>query len=302
MTLDNSERESSIFKDESKLDINFIPEKMPHREKELYLLSRLFLTLLTNPNSVSRKILITGSPTTGMTVTVKSFGKMLVDAAAKRGVKIKFVYIYCRKMYKNSNHKVLIRIMGAINDNFLSLPRRLRSPQDLWDMLLYDYLTEKNYHLLIVLDDVNYLINEGEDLFHILMKINDDLSDINGKQRISIIAMAKDVDCLSNLDADTVSTLRRNLIEFKPYTREEMFDILKYRTHLGFKENAVPDDIIEIVSELTHKKGDMRFGLNLLWLAGRIAEHKNLRKITTECIALATRDLGESILPHSSLG
>ena len=46
----------SIFKDERKLDINFIPDELPHRNKELSLLSQLCLTLLTNPNEISRKI------------------------------------------------------------------------------------------------------------------------------------------------------------------------------------------------------------------------------------------------------
>jgi len=43
-------------------------------------LSQLFLTLLTNPNKTSRKILITGKTGIGKTVTVKVFGEMLREA------------------------------------------------------------------------------------------------------------------------------------------------------------------------------------------------------------------------------
>jgi Cdc6-like AAA superfamily ATPase len=32
----------SVFKDESKLDINYIPQKLPHREKEQRLLIEFF--------------------------------------------------------------------------------------------------------------------------------------------------------------------------------------------------------------------------------------------------------------------
>ena len=55
----------SLFKEENKLDINYIPDFLPHREKELSLLSQLFLTLITNPNLMSRKILITGKTGVG---------------------------------------------------------------------------------------------------------------------------------------------------------------------------------------------------------------------------------------------
>ncbi|GAG68487.1 unnamed protein product, partial [marine sediment metagenome] len=56
MTMDYFEellKKPSLFKEESKLDNNFIPKRLPHREKELSLLSQLFLALLTNPNSIS---------------------------------------------------------------------------------------------------------------------------------------------------------------------------------------------------------------------------------------------------------
>ena len=48
-------KKPTLFKDESKLDSNFVPEKLPHRDKELSLLSQLFIALITNPNSISRK-------------------------------------------------------------------------------------------------------------------------------------------------------------------------------------------------------------------------------------------------------
>ena len=51
-------KKPTLFQDESKLEMNYIPPKLPHRDKELSLLSQLFLTIITNPNSLSRKILI----------------------------------------------------------------------------------------------------------------------------------------------------------------------------------------------------------------------------------------------------
>ena len=77
-------KKPSNFKDESTLDINFVPDRLPHRRKELSLLSQLFLTLLTDPNVISRKILITGKTGIGKTVTVKLFGMILSEASKKK--------------------------------------------------------------------------------------------------------------------------------------------------------------------------------------------------------------------------
>ncbi|MFX0060104.1 MAG: hypothetical protein ACFE8J_17545 [Candidatus Heimdallarchaeota archaeon] len=79
-------RINSIFTDEDKLDIKFVPEKLLHREMELSQLSQLFLPLLTNPNSVSRKILITGKKGVGKTAIVRLFGRLLIKTSKKKNL------------------------------------------------------------------------------------------------------------------------------------------------------------------------------------------------------------------------
>jgi cell division control protein 6 len=286
---DNLLNKASIFKDERKLDINFIPKKLPHRNKELSLLSQLFLTLLTNPNEISRKILITGKTGIGKTVTVKNFGEMLIKAAKKREISIKYIHINCRK--ERTSYKVLIKILRSINTNF---PKRGYSPQDLLE-IINDFLNIHNIHILVVLDELNYLINNDNDLIYSLTRLNDD--SFNLPQRFSIIGIVRDISCINNLDNSTLSTLQRNIIKFENYTNEQIFDILKYRAEISLKRCAVSDELIEMISDLVSIKGDIRYGLNLLWKACKIAENKNLQSITSECIRLATEDM----VPFSTL-
>ncbi len=276
-------RKPPIFKDESKLDINFVPERLPNREKELSLLSQLFLTLITNPNSVSRKILITGRTGIGKTATVKLFGEMLTSAAKKRDISINYIHINCRK--ERTSYKALIKIIRVLNQNF---PKRGYSPQDLLDIII-DYISFQNIHLLIILDELGYLINKGDDLIYSLTRINDD--SITEKQRISIIGIAREVSCLNNLDISTMSTLQRNIVKFRNYSKEELYEILKYRINLSLKENTISDENIELLANLVYENGDVRYGLNLLWRAGKIAENQNLKHITSECIRLGNQDI-----------
>ncbi|MFX0035024.1 MAG: ORC1-type DNA replication protein [Candidatus Hermodarchaeota archaeon] len=279
----------SIFKNESKLDINFVPNKLPHRDKELSLLSQLFLGLITNPNSISRKILITGKTGIGKTVTVKLFGELLEQASEKRNINIKYIHINCRK--ERTSYKVLITIIQLLNKQF---PKRGYSLQDLLDILI-ELLNQQNLHLLIALDELSYLINNREDLVYLLTRINDD--SIKDDQRISIIGIVRDLSCLNNLDNSTLSTLQRNIIQFNKYSKDQIFDILKYRIDISLKEKVLSDKIIEMISDITFDSGDIRYGLNILWRACKIAESKSLKYVSLECIRLANQDL----LPFSAL-
>ena len=292
MTIDYFEdllKKPSLFKNESKLDNNYVPERLPYRNKELSLLSQLFLVLITNPNSISRKILIIGKTGIGKTATIKLFGEMLVNAAQKRSGDIKYVHINCRK--ERTSYKVLIKITRALNKNF---PKRGYSPQDLLEIIV-DIIKDQNLHLLIVLDELSYLIGKGGDLIYSLTRINDD--SFNTRQHMSIIGIARDISCLSGLDTSTMSTLQRNIIYFNNYNKEQLFDILKYRTEISLKENIISDNLIQIITDLVYQSGDIRYGLNLLWKSTKIAENQNLKYVTIESIRLANQD----IVPFSTI-
>jgi cell division control protein 6 len=282
-------KKPSLFLDESKLDMNYVPEKLPHRDKELSLLSQLFLTLITNPNSISRKILITGKTGIGKTVTVKTFGEILKQASIKRNICIKYAHVNCRK--ERTSYKVLIKIIRLINKKF---PKRGYSPQDLLENLI-DFLNKQDIHILIVLDELSYLINKGEDLIYLLTRINDDSPNV--QQRVSIIGIVRDLTCLNNLDYSTISTLQRNIIKFSNYSKKQIFDILKYRANLSLKENVISQDLIEMIVESTYGNGDIRYGLNILWKAAKIAESRNLTFINNECVRLGSQEL----VPFSTL-
>ncbi|MFX0154023.1 MAG: ORC1-type DNA replication protein [Candidatus Hodarchaeota archaeon] len=282
-------KKPSIFKDESKLEINFIPDKLPHRDKEIWLLSQLFLGLITNPNSISRKVLITGKTGIGKTVTVKLFGELLEKTSKKRNINIKYIHVNCRK--ERTSYNVLVKLIQLIDHRF---PKRGYSSQDLLDILI-EFLHIHNLHILIVLDELSYLINKDEDLIYSLTRINDDT--LNGEQRLSIIGIVRDISCLNNLDNSTMSTLQRNIVSFNNYSKDQIFDILKYRADISLKKNVLSNKIIRMISEITFSSGDVRTGLNILWRACKIAESKNLKYVNAECIRLGSQDL----VPYSTL-
>ena len=278
-----------IFKDESKLDINYVPNKLPHRDKELTLLSQLFLTLLTNPNEISRKVLITGKTGIGKTAVVKLFGDLLIKESKKRNILIKYIHINCRK--ERTSYKVLTKIIQSIKNNF---PKRGYSAQELLE-IINDYLEGEDTHLIVVLDELSYLIENDKDIMYSLTRLNDDF--LNAPQRLSLIGIIRDLSYINNLDLSTLSTLQRNIIKFENYSKEQIFDILKYRTEISLNDKVISEELIQMISEIVFIKGDVRYGLNLIWKACKIAENQDLKIVTAECIRLANQDM----VPFSTL-
>jgi len=132
-------------------------------------------------------------------------------------------------------------------------------------------------------------------LIYLLTRINDDSANV--QQRVSIIGIVRDLSCLNNLDYSTISTMQRNIIKFSNYSKEQIFDILKYRAHLSLKENVLSKDQIKMIVESTYRIGDIRYGLNILWKATKIAESRNLKYIDNECVRLGSQEL----VPFSTL-
>ncbi|GAH59838.1 unnamed protein product, partial [marine sediment metagenome] len=84
---------------------------------------------------------------------------------------------------------------------------------------------------------------------------------------------------------------------FKKYNREQLCDILECRAEISLNENVISYKLIESIAELVYQSGDIRYGLNLLWKATKIAENQNLKYINMECVRLANQD----IVPFSAI-
>ena len=112
--LDKTENHS-IFIDESKLEHNYLPYKLPYRERELSLLAQSFLSILVPQSGISKNILITGNSGIGKTATIKLFCKILSNVAKKRDISLVCVFINCR--CKSSSYKILMKIISSIYKN-----------------------------------------------------------------------------------------------------------------------------------------------------------------------------------------
>jgi len=278
----------SVFKDEAKLDINFIPSRLPHREKEHRLLMEFFDFLLRFPERMSQRVIITGDVGTGKTALAQRFGTDITLEANKAGVKLRYVHVNCRE-YRG---KLLLILQHAIAVFHPTFPKRGYSAEEVLSTLLQS-LDEENAHLILTLDEFDTLIErEGAEAVYKLTRLQEMRPD--KPQRISLICILRDLKATERLDASARSTLQRNVISLEKYSREQLVDILSDRVKLAFVPSAVSEDVTSLVAELaSSENGNARFAIELLWRAGKYSDADGLGEVSPECLRKAV----SSIIP-----
>lgn len=278
----------SVFKDETKLDITYIPNRLPHRDRELRLLMEFFSFILQFPAKMAQRVIITGDVGTGKTVLSQRFGVDITHEANKLGINLRYVHVNCRE-YRGSLFLILYHMVSVFHPTF---PRRGYSAEELLRILL-QILDEENAYVILALDEFESLVErENSEAVYKLTRLQEIRQD--KPQRLSLICILRDLKTIEQLDSSTRSTLQSNIISLVKYSKHHLIDILNDRVSLAFKSLTVPEDTISLTAEIAFSEGgNARFGIELLWRAGKYADAEDLDVVTPECVRKAV----SSIIP-----
>ena len=283
MSTGSSATISRIFIDENKLQPEYVPQRILHREEQLSKLSSYFRQFIVNPGSMYVRVVFTGSIGTGKTVVAKYFGSKM----AERFRRFKFSYVNCH------GDRTLFAIAQKIASNLgLGVPRRGYSTIEILH-LIWNHLESTDTYLILVVDEIDYLVRtQGDDALYKLTR----LPEILGKTedyRIGTIFILRDLSDIMHLKGEVLSSLTRNVIRFEPYTSDQLYDILWARIleEKAMYEEAVSDEIIEMIAKGVGRdragSGDARIALEILYLAGKKAESEGRSYITPEDVKYA---------------
>ncbi|MFH7860332.1 MAG: hypothetical protein QXR03_04990, partial [Candidatus Aenigmatarchaeota archaeon] len=84
-------------------------------------------------------------------------------------------------------------------------------------------------------------------------------------------------------------------IHLKEYSEEQLYGIIKYRAEEAFYENAISEETIEFIAEISSERGDARYAIELLWRAGKFAEAENSEKVMPEHVRKASASIYPTI-------
>jgi cell division control protein 6 len=131
------------------------------------------------------------------------------------------------------------------------------------------------------------VFNEGEEVLYDLLRINQ-----YTKSKVGVVFVSNNPYVFVKVEPRIKSSLSIEEIEFKPYTIEEMRDILEERVRHAFRsvENGV---VILCANHAIKKGGDVRIGLECLLRAGRLAEQENSKKVKVEHVKKILSKVGK---------
>lgn len=262
----------SVFLDVGKLSPDYVPRVLVHRDRESRQLVRIFKPLVER--GVSQRVLITGSVGVGKTALSRRFGEDLQPIARKSGIKLDYVHVNCRKA--RTPYAVLMELVQHYNPRW---PYRGVGPEKLLKMVV-DYLTAHEEYLMVGLDEVDFFVKlNGPDLVYSLTRA---FEEVEGPNRISIIAISRDPSFLRSLDAATQSSFMHNRIELDRYDSAQLADIMRSRIKEAFKPGAVSEETIELIADVASRSGDARFALELLFRAGMAADEEGSEEVLPE--------------------
>ncbi|AEE93409.1 ORC1-type DNA replication protein [Acidianus hospitalis] len=288
--INSSLNSPSVLKDGSKLNPDYIPERLPHREDKLKELTIAFRDIVNEPGKSSVRVVITGRTGTGKTVTARIFGKAFAEQVKNRGIKVEYVHVNCHR--ERTLYLITLKIAEQLK---LSIPPRGLSSQEVFK-IIHEYLERRNMYVIITLDEFDYFLNSSppEDIYFIV-RLYDELA-VNVK-RVSYIFIIRDLTTLSSLDKTVRDHIARDIIEFPPYKSNELYDILQDRVKIAFYDGTVSDDAVKFISDINGfdkgGSGNARLSIETLELAGRIADAEGSPIVTVEHAKKANSRLNE---------
>lgn len=271
-------RESTIFKDRNKLSPRYIPESLPHRERQIDSLLSIYKQALDDVNSFLLQVTqIIGDVGTGKTCTVLKFGKQIEDVAGRRRIGLTHVYVN-GKIDGASRYILYRKILGKAAP---AISTRSLSPEEMLFYLLR-YLRDENRYLIISFDEIDYFCKRSkEHVVYDMTRLNEVDPD-HPCHVLGVIFIARNLSFHKFLEPSELSTLGHGVIEFPRYIPEQIKDILLDRVELAFKPGTVDNEVLDFISDVAAKpsiNGDVRVALDLLLYAGNLAQNLGFAEV-----------------------
>lgn len=268
------EKASSIIRDGSKLDYDYVPKSLVHRDVQLSRLETLFRPLAESNRPCTA--FLTGSVGTGKTVTANRFFADLSAHMARVGRPIDVIYINCRS---SSEAGVLLRIVRHFDKGY---PDRGFSADEMARVMLA-HLAAATRGTVIVLDEVDVLMKRSSvDIVYQLTR-----ADVPKSCPVSL-ALISQSPLESILDEASRSTFRRsNTVLFNKYSRDELREIAEARSDEALYPGRITADALDLIAEHASEYGDARVAIELLDRASNIAEECPEGEVTIEHVRAA---------------
>ena len=173
---DNALQGRSLIKNRKTLTIDYVPERLPFRDKESTTIAQTLSVVLRGGRPSN--LLIFGKPGTGKTAVVKNVIERLRNKANDLSIQITVPFVNGKTA--NTPYKILYEIAEKMGIN--KEEKRLQvhftglSMGEATDRIL-DYIIRKNLNVILIIDEIDSLVdNNGDDVLYNFTRANERIS------------------------------------------------------------------------------------------------------------------------------
>lgn len=259
--------DETIFKDVRVFNSDYLPEEFKLRQSQMEEMA-FSLRPALHGGKPSNNILL-GPPATGKTTAIKKLFEM-----AQLDCEDDIICVYVNCQLHSTKFGIFSQIYKKI---FGHNPPETGVPFARIYNKIMNELYDTDKALIVALDDINHLFHGNiiSQIFYDILRAHESYEGV----RTGIFAVLSDVEFRFILDKNVGSIFNAAEINFKPYTYEETYSILKERVNLGFYPNVISNDLLEEITTYTFENGDLRLGIDLLRISGNNAEVRASRRI-----------------------
>lgn len=258
----------NIFENREVLRSTYTPDYLPHRSDQVKALATVLVSALRG--ETPSNVLIYGKTGTGKTAVAKHVGKELERTGELYGIPSVVIYINCEVV------DTQYRLLASLARHFDKEVPMTGWPTDQVYTEFKNALDSEKRIAIIIMDEVDKLVDKGDDVLYNLTRINSDLK----KAKVSLIGITNDLKFTEFLDPRVKSSLGEEEIIFPPYDANQLRDILQERAKTAFKPGVLEESVIPLCAAYAAQEhGDARRALDLLRVSGELSERSKSAKV-----------------------